>query len=133
MPSLQFDLSSPQVKEIRHRVHGEGFEAWVVYLRVALRMSYRLIVKFTRDLFAEEISTATVERFIKETAKRHEMTERLSLTRMLQSPAIHVDETKINILGIYQQVWVITNGREVLFRLTRTRETNFLAALLPRS
>jgi Transposase IS66 family. len=117
---------------MRHRVYGEGFEAWAVYLRVALRMSYRLIVKFTRELFHEEVSTATVERFVEEPAETHEMTERLSLMRILRSPAIHVDETKINILGIYQQVWVITNGREVLFRLTKTRETDFLAALLDR-
>jgi hypothetical protein len=41
-----------------------------------------------------------------------------------------VDETKISILGMHQQVWVITNGREVVFRLTETRETGFLQELL---
>jgi hypothetical protein len=46
------------------------------------------------------------------------------------SPAIHVDETKISILGVYQQVWGITNGREVVFHLTKTRETGFLQEIL---
>jgi hypothetical protein len=54
----------------------------------------------------------------------------LLLTRILQSSAIHLDETKISILGMHQQVWVITNGRDVVFRLTETRETGFLQELL---
>jgi len=41
-----------------------------------------------------------------------------------------VDETKISILGTHQQVWGITDGREVIFRLTETRETGFLQKLL---
>jgi len=41
-----------------------------------------------------------------------------------------VDETKISILGTHQQVWGITDGRDVIFRLTETRETGFLQKLL---
>ena len=48
----------------------------------------------------------------------------------MQSPAIHVDETKISIQGVHQQVWGITNGKDVVFRLTKTRETGFLQELL---
>jgi predicted RecB family nuclease len=120
----------PQVKEVRQQRHGEGFHAWVAYLRVALRLSLRLVAKFTLDLFHEDISLGTIEAFFQKTADSHEPTEELLLKRILQSPAIHVDETKINILGVHQQVWGITNGRDVVFRLTETRETGFLQGLL---
>jgi hypothetical protein len=93
-------------------------------------LSLRLVAKFTRDLFHEEISLPTIEAFFKQTADSHEVTEELLLRRILQSPAIHVDETKISIRGIHQQVWGITNGRDVVFRLTETRETGFLQELL---
>jgi hypothetical protein len=65
-----------------------------------------------------------------ETADSHELTEKSLWKRIFQSPAIHVDETKLGILGTYQQVWVITNGTEVSFHLTDTRETGFLQKLL---
>lgn len=120
----------PQVKEVRHQFYSKGFHAWVVYLRVALRLSYRLIAKFTRDLFHEDISLQTINTFFQQTAEAHELTEELLLRRILQSPAIHLDETKISILGVHQQVWGITNGRDVVFRLTETRETGFLQELL---
>ena len=120
----------PQVKEVRRYRHGKGFHAWVAYLRVAFRLSCRLVEKFTRDLFHEEISLRTIEAFFKQTADSHEVTEELLLRRILQSPAIHVDETKISIRGVHQQVWGITNGRDVVFRLTETRETGFLQELL---
>jgi hypothetical protein len=99
-------------------------------LRVALRLSCRLVAKFIRDLFHEDISLTTIEAFLQKTADPHEVTEELLWKRLLQSPAIHVDETKISILGNYQQVWAITNGSEVFFRLTDTRETGFLQDLL---
>jgi predicted RecB family nuclease len=120
----------PQVKEVRRYRHGKGFHAWVAYLRVALRLSCRLVEKFTRDLFHEDISRTTIVAFFQQTADAHELTEELLLRRILQSPAIHVDETKISILGVHQQVWGITNGRDVVFRLTETRETGFLQELL---
>jgi len=49
---------------------------------------------------------------------------------MLNGPVIHLDETKINILGADQYVWVLTDNSRVIFRLRRTRETDFLKALL---
>ena len=120
----------PQVKEVRRQCYGEGFHAWVAYLRVALRLSCRLVEKFTRDFFHEDISRTAIEAFFQQTADAHELTEESLLRRILQSPAVHVDETKISILGIHQQVWGITNGRDVVFRLTETRETGFLQELL---
>lgn len=52
------------------------------------------------------------------------------LHRRLNGPVIHLDETKINILGADQYVWVLTDNSRVVFRLQRTRETDFLKPLL---
>ena len=52
------------------------------------------------------------------------------LDRILQSPAIHVDETKLSILGSHHYVWVLTDSKHVIFRLTESRETGFLNGLL---
>jgi len=38
----------------------------------------------------------------------------------LESPFIHVDETKISIQGINQYVWVLTDGMHVIFQLSST-------------
>ena len=42
----------------RGQQFGWSFQAWVVYQRIALRMSYRLISKATFDLFSEQLSPA---------------------------------------------------------------------------
>jgi hypothetical protein len=39
---------------------------------------------------------------------------------LLQSPAIHVDETQINIQGTNHHVWAFTNG-DVVFKFTDDR------------
>jgi hypothetical protein len=82
---------APQVKEVRRYRHGRGFHAWVAYLRVVLRLSCRLVEKFTRDLFHEDISRTTMVAFFQQTADAHELTEELLLRLILQSRAIHVD------------------------------------------
>src|SRR5207245_9552517 len=42
----------------------------------------------------------------------------------------HVDETKINIQCADQYVWVFTDGKHVLFRLTPTREAAVVREVL---
>jgi hypothetical protein len=43
---------------------------------------------------------------------------------------VHLDETRINILGAGQYVWVLTDNARVVFRLRPNRETEFLKPLL---
>ncbi|MDB5324369.1 MAG: transposase [Phycisphaerales bacterium] len=49
---------------------------------------------------------------------------------MLGSPFLHVDETELNIQGYHQFVWVVTDGRDVIFKLTDTRETLLVRQIL---
>ena len=43
---------------------------------------------------------------------------------------MHLDETRINILGADQYVWVLTDNTRVVFRLRQNREAEFLHPLL---
>ena len=52
------------------------------------------------------------------------------LKRILASPFVHVDETKLSIEGVDHYVWVLTDGIHVVFRLTETRETTLVQDML---
>ena len=62
-----------------HRGHlfGWNFQAWVVYQRIALRMSYRLISKAAFDLFSEHLSPQTAVGFIEKFAEHYRRSEAL--------------------------------------------------------
>jgi len=48
----------------------------------------------------------------------------------MRSPYIHADETKVNIKGTNWYVWVFTDERHVIFKLTETREATIAHELL---
>lgn len=129
-PRCRSSYPPPGVKRIVNQFFGTGFQTWAVYLRVALRLSVRLIAKVTQDLFGEEITNQLILRFVRQASEAHATTEDLLLRQILCSPAIHIDETNLNILGFQQYVWVLTDGSHVVFRLTPSRETDFLHRLL---
>jgi transposase len=120
----------PAFKQMKGKVYGPGFIIWVVYLRMVLRLSYRLITQATRDLFGVDVSREGLGHFVRKSAEAHLQTEQLLQDRILQNPAIHVDETKLSILGSHHYVWVLTDGKHVIFRLTEGRETGFLNSFL---
>jgi len=120
----------PALERSRNQIYGRGLQAWAAYQRVALRLSYRLIAKATQDFFHERIEPGVIETLVNQCSDRYAPAEALLLRQLLQSPVIHVDETKMSILGVHQFVWVITDGSRVIFRLTETRETDFLKQLL---
>jgi len=120
----------PAFKQVKSQVYGPGFIIWVVYLRMALRLPYRLITQATRDLFGVDVSREGLGFFVKRCAESHAKTEQQLCEKILQSPVVHVDETKLSILGHHQYVWVLTDSKHVTFRLTESRETSFLEPLL---
>lgn len=52
------------------------------------------------------------------------------MKRIQTSPFVHVDETKINIQGVDQYVWVFTDGNYVVLKLTKTREASIVHEIL---
>jgi transposase-like protein len=96
-----------------------------VYQRVALRLSYHLIKQAAHDLLHVDMAPCSIKWCVERRSEEYAYTEKLLLRRILESPVIHVDETKISIHGFQQFVWVMTDGSHVIFRLTETRETHF--------
>lgn len=109
---------------------GHGFKAWVVYQRLVLRLPYQIIVQETEELFSESISPGAIVNFLTYFSEYYAETELILLKYILESPFIHVDETQISIQGINQYVWVFTDGKHVIFRLTKTREAEIVHEIL---
>jgi predicted RecB family nuclease len=114
----------------RNRIYGHGFGAWVVYQRVALRLPYESIIESLSEQFRETISTARLIDFLKQYADYYTETEQSIIEHLLSSPYVHADETKVNIKGTNWYVWVFTDERHVIFKLTETRESTIVHDIL---
>jgi predicted RecB family nuclease len=113
-----------------NQLYGHGFKAWVIYQRVALRLPYKSIIESLQEQFSEKINVSSIPNFIKSMADYYAETEKTITVSLLQSPCIHADETKISIKKTHWYIWVFTDGKRVVFRLTETREPTFVHELL---
>lgn len=120
----------PFIQLVQHQIFGHQFQSWIVNQRIVMRLPLNSIIMEIFDLFNEHLSEASIDSFIQQFAKNHAHTEKNILKKILQSDFIHADETKINIQGINQYAWVLTDGTHVVFWLTETRETTVLQELL---
>ena len=119
-----------EIHDLGHWTFGHGFQAWVMYQRLVLRLPYRAIAQVVEEQFRERISEGSIGNFLRHLAGYYAETEELCRQRLLESPFIHADETTINIQGADQYVWVFTDGKHVLFRLTATREATIVQEVL---
>jgi predicted RecB family nuclease len=108
------------------QLFGHGFQSWVIYQRLALRLPYSVIAQTIEDLFSESISQGSIDYCLKRFAKYYSETEKLLIEKILTSPFIHADETPINIRGSNHYVWVFTDCKHVFFKITETREANIV-------
>lgn len=129
-PLCKFAYLPPAIRRLQGRIFGDHFQAWVVYQHVTLRVPYRAIAQATEDMFSESFWTTTLLHFMGQLSEKYATSEALLLKRILGSQFVHVDETKINIKGMNQYVWVLTDGSHVVFRLTETREPTLIQSLL---
>jgi hypothetical protein len=118
------------IEQFGGQLFGHGLQAWVIYQRMILRLPYRLIIQVMEEMFGERASLGTILKFFTRFAAYYAPTERLLLQRLLQSPFLHVDETKVSIQGTDQYVWGFTDGTHVVFKLTATREATIVHELL---
>jgi hypothetical protein len=129
-PKCDLDYPPPSLARLCRYQFGHGFQAWTVYQRIILRLPYRFITQVTEHLFGVGFSMGTVVRFLQYQADYYAATEAVTLATICQSGFVHVDETKINIQGIDHYVWVFTDGKHVVFRLTETREADIVREVL---
>ena len=118
------------LQQTTHLSFGHGFKAWIIYQRLILRLPYGVIIQQTMDLFCENINAGSIANFIKYFADYYAETEKILIQKILESPFVHADETHINIRGTNQYVWVFTDGIHVIFKLTKTRESQIVHELL---
>src|SRR5271157_557390 len=129
-PKCCRSLPPPAISRLEGTLFGHGFQAWAVYQRVVLRLSYRLITATMEDMFGERTSPTTVVNFVRSLADLYGPCEKANLDRLLTSPFIHADETRLSIQGTDYYAWILTDGRHVVLRLTETRETTMIRELL---
>jgi len=120
----------PAIARLGNQAFGHAFQAWVVYQRVVLRLPYRIIAQVTEHLFGVGMTVSTPVNLLKYLAGYYAPTEAAILQAILKSDFVHVDETKINIQGVDHYVWVFTDGKHVVFRMTETRETDIVREVL---
>jgi predicted RecB family nuclease len=109
---------------------GHGLQAWAIYQRVVLRLPYESIVQVMDHLFGIGLGTSTLVYFVGNLAEYYAPTEAAILQAILKSDFVHVDETKISIRGVDHYVWVFTDGKHVVFRMTETREADIVREVL---
>jgi predicted RecB family nuclease len=106
----------------KHQLYGHGFQAWAIYQRVALKMTYGGIAEAGAEQFGEKGLGTIVAPFIQNLSAYYNETENIITRQLLNSPFIHADETPINIRGATQYVWTFTNDKHVILKLSKTRE-----------
>jgi predicted RecB family nuclease len=129
-PRCDLHYLPPSLDRLCKYQFGHGFQAWTVYQRVVLRLPYLIITQVMEHLFGVGLSAATVIRFLKYLADYYAPTEAVILQAILKSDFVHVDETKVSIQGVDHYVWVFTDGKHVLFRMTETREADIVREVL---
>jgi predicted RecB family nuclease len=129
-PKCKRHLIPPALLRLEGRMFGHGFQAWAVYQRIVLRLPYRVITAVMEDLFGERTSEASVVNFIRNLADYYRPCEEAMLGRMLEGPFIHVDETRLSIEGTDHYAWVFTDGKRVVLKLTKSRETDLVREML---
>ncbi len=122
--------SPPSIRrQGRRQKYGSSLQAWATYHRMALRLPFDKISQLLEDVFHEQIPPNHIYNLVTQFSRNYAITERRLLAKILASPVVHVDETTINIQGTSQYVWVITDGRHVVFRQTESREATIIHQL----
>lgn len=121
---------NPPGIKVGYLEYGHGLRSWAIYNRLFLRLPYRVIAQASEDQFGSKIGESSIVRFVERFGEYYADTEQILTTNILQSPFIHADETKVNIQGVEQYVWVFTDGKHVVFKLTPTREAEIVHEFL---
>jgi hypothetical protein len=117
--------------KINHSIHlGHNYKVWLLYQRLFLRLPCGIVQQNMQEMFNEQVSQGTISTTFSYFAAYYKNTAKILLSEILNSPFIHVDETIVNVKGYDNYVWILTNGKNVFFKLTDTRESAMIKELL---
>lgn len=77
--------------------YGAGIKGYVVNLLVAQMVSLKRAQKMIQTLIGQVLSEATILKYVMKLHQALETWEESSIERLLQTPAIHVDETSLRV------------------------------------
>ena len=112
------------------RKWGWNILAYFVYHIAGLCISQGTIKKSMNRLYGCNLSRGTLHDFKCTAAQYYSVTKRKILDRLIHGNLIHADETRANIKGHLAYVWVLTNLKEVVYILAKSREGEIIQELL---
>jgi predicted RecB family nuclease len=122
----------PPKKPWTRSKYGNGLIRFLVYLTVDLQISQRAARKFIDQFFGIDLSRGSVGRFKKSAADFYKSTYNKIFRNLVQSPLVHVDETKVSLNGRSEYVWVLANQEHVGYFGSQNREGEKLQGILKR-
>ncbi len=124
-------LSIPgRIQVLRGKRHGHQLISFIAYQRMVLRLSLRTISSSLNEIYGVKVSTGRIDFLMSRAADTHFETENRIAKQILDSPCVHCDETKVNIEGENHFVWVVTDGKHVIFKSTPSREADWVKSFL---
>lgn len=109
---------------------GNNLNAWVINQYFSYNSTGVQIANMANELFNIHITSSWALSLIKVQSQKYEPTVAEVKKRILNGGLLHVDETRINIRGRLQYVWVFTNIDSVFYLHTVNRKSDFLDELL---
>ena len=110
--------------------YGPNLRAFLVYLVIELRLSYRKACDHVLSLFDVRVPTSIAQEIKSEFASRFQPTYNYILRELANGPLIHADETRGVVNGGGHYVWVFTNLTSVAYVYAKSRDRTVLDELL---
>jgi predicted RecB family nuclease len=111
-------------------IFGHGIMSWCVYQNVLRGQNMLQVSHGLKDIFSIAINNASPYRFKNSIAAYYRGAYREILSNILNSSAIHIDETSVRLKNNKGYVWVLTNMNMVYYFYRESREGSFLKDLL---
>ena len=122
-------LSSPH-KVLRLDPYRHGLKSWAMYQHVEHQVSLTKLAALCKDFFHLHLNHAYIHMMKAIMVAYYRPTTKLLMQGLLAGGVIYVDETEIRLRYGKGYVWVLTNGREVIYLYRPNREVGFLKELL---
>ena len=122
-------LSSPR-KVLRLDPYRHGLKSWAMYQHVQHQISFPKLTALCEDFFHLRLDQAYVHMMKAVMVAYYRPTSKLLMQKLLAGNVTYVDETEISLRYGKGYVWVLTNGREVIYLYRPNREVGFLKELL---
>lgn len=110
--------------------YGHGIQSWAIYHNIVHHQPFGRIPMDLEAFFGLRLPRGVIHHFKRYAAEYYAETYRAILDKLNHGGLLHIDETKVNIKGRREYVWVMTNMEEVAFIHTPTREGGFLKEYL---